>query len=128
MVARDRQIDFVITKFECEFAAAQKLFVLPARIIRIGGQTREPLRHTKDVIVFFGEIFIAPAASNRDFVQNIMFPIDLDCNRFAGLERFGQINPHHRVIDRIGQGVAILIHNRCKLKAVSSVFFGLVLS
>ena len=56
MVVRNRDGDVIVTKFQCELAAAKEFLVVPAFEVRISDHAREPLRDQEDVIATFALI------------------------------------------------------------------------
>ena len=85
MIIGDGDLYDVIAHLKCELTAAKELFVLPASGVRIGAQSREPLRHLVQVVaVFFKELKSATAAENT-IVVDLVVPVDVE---FKILPRF----------------------------------------
>ena len=61
MVARHRQIQLVVAKFQREFAGAEELLVLPANGVVIRGHARKPLCDLENRVLVVFKIFIAGA-------------------------------------------------------------------
>ena len=83
---------------------------MPALIVRIDGQTREPLGGQEQavaVLVRFGETFIAAASADHIGLGQGQAEIDGEGKALAGSERPRQFDPHHGIDDGEGQVPAV---------------------
>ena len=74
-----------IAETQCEFAAAQKLFVLPAIHLVIHGHSRIKLGDGVEVIVVFRKIFVAGAAAHFHAIVDVIPPFYVERKRAARL-------------------------------------------
>ena len=101
----------VVAKRQRELPLTQELLVLPAIVVVINGQTREPLGDGVQVVTIFGEELVTTtrigSQSRVLTVVDVVVPADLqlDFTRFSD-QRSRQINPHHRFDDGEFQGFA----------------------
>ena len=98
VVRRYGQFHIVVAELQREFAAPEELFVLPARVVRIGGQAREPLRQEEQVGVVGLEVLVAATRTDRRFVHDIEGEIDRQLQRLAGLQRGIEVDAQHGVV------------------------------
>ena len=71
MVSRYRDLDLVIAELQRELTAAEKLLVLPARIVGVGDQAGKPLGQEIYISVVFREVILAAAATNDFLLDDI---------------------------------------------------------
>ena len=77
MILRHGDGDFVIPELEGELAAPDEGFVLPAGVVRIGGEPWKPLRQEEDVFITLLEVLIATAGIHSCLVDDVVRPVDL---------------------------------------------------
>ena len=103
MIVRHRNGNAIISKFEREFSATKKLFVMPATIVGVGSHAWKPLGHFINEIIIFGEILITAAGTNQLGIDDVIGPGNGKMHRFAGFQRKRQINAHHGFDDGMAQ-------------------------
>ena len=99
----------VISKVQGELTAPKELLILPTFVVGVNHHAREKLRDSVDIIVFFFEVFISAPATVFHAVVDVVIPRDVKNKVAPRLDGFGQINSHHRVVDRIRQGTPSLV-------------------
>ena len=57
-----------------------------------------------------------------------MFPVDLDCDGLAGFKRLVQVDSHHGIVNHIGKGFPVLIHDGIEFKSILAIFKSLFLA
>ena len=107
MVARHRQIQFVVAEFQREFAGAEELLVLPANGVVIRGHARKPLRDLENRVLVIFKIFIAGALDQHLLVIDLIRPVDAKADALAGRQRHRQIDAQHGLVDHIRQRLAV---------------------
>ncbi len=106
VIGRHRQFDVVVSEVEGEFTAAQKLFVLPTRIVAIDDHARVELGDRVEVILVLLEVLIASATTDFHPVIDVVPPTDVEDQLLPRQQGLGQVHPHHRVVDDVGKRLA----------------------
>ena len=94
-------LDLVVAELQRKLTTTEERFMLPASIVGIGRQAREPLREEKQVGVVFGEILIPAARRYPHLVHDIEFPVYRETGGLPAAQCLRQIDSHHRVDDRV---------------------------
>ena len=110
MIGRRGDGDVIVAELEGELAGTQELGVMPALIVGIDGQAREPLGGQEQAVAVLagpGETLIAATATDHIGLGQGQAEIDGEGEALAGRQRAGQLDPHHGVDDGEGQGLAV---------------------
>ena len=102
--------DVIVAELQGELAGPEELGIMPALIVRIDRQTREPLGRQEDAVAILaglGETLIAAAAADDVGFGQRQAEVDVEGKALAGRQRARQFDPHHRVDDGEGQGLAV---------------------
>ncbi len=102
--------------------------MLPAGVVGVGGEAREPLCLEEDVGVVVGEALIAATAAEHVVVDDVEGPGNLELLRTARGEARGHVDAHHRVVDDVAQRAACAVGDRGDLETVRLVGVGLELA
>ena len=124
VIVRRRQRDLVVAELEREFPRAEELLVHPARVVRVGGQPREPLGDGVDAVPVLLEVFVARAGHDAFCVIDRVGPADLEHEVGARLERLGQIQAQHRLHHRVGQPASLAVGQPRDLQLTVIAFVG----
>ena len=76
--------DFIVTEFEGKFTGPEKLLVLPADGIVVGGEAGKPLGNAVDPIAVFGEEFGTGATAEKLRRIDVVLPVDAELDASAG--------------------------------------------
>ena len=87
----------IVAEFECEFALAQVLFMLPAGDIGKGGKPWEPLSDFINRVAIFFERLITGSAADQFGIVDFVSPTDLERKLLSAQKRFWQVDSHHRI-------------------------------
>ena len=103
MIIRYGHFYFKIPKGQRKFSASGKLEVLPALEIRIHRHAGIPLAHDKHIIPVLREILIAATPHLVIAIHDLIIPVYAEYKFLTRKQLPGKVNPHHGMINRIGQ-------------------------
>ena len=109
VIRRARDAHRVVAEFQGELAAPQELVVLPALVVGIGGEAREPVGQLEDamgiarhvVLVVTVEALVARARPQLQRVVDDVPPVDLEGEALAAGQRRRQVDAQHGLDDAV---------------------------
>src|SRR5215213_3532733 len=105
MIVRRRDSHEKIAELESELTASEKLIVLPAIHIVIGGHSRIPLGELVDICSIRKDLVPRPTAVNA-CVVDLVIPVDRKDIRPAGCKWSLHIDPQHCLVENVAKRVA----------------------
>ena len=126
MVFRHCDVHLVVSKSKGKFRSTTELHVLPTLKIAVNSQAGKPLCNGIEIVFIFSEVLIPSPAIAGQFIRNFIIPIALENKFLSWLQGNRHFNPHHGLVNRVGQGSASGICQCSDINPIAiQVFFGI---
>ena len=101
VIRRHRDGHFVITEGQGELSPAGELQMLPALEIAVNGHPREPLCDGIQIIAVFRKYLVTATSAYIRLIVEFVVPVNVEHELLTRLQGHRQIDPHHRLVDRV---------------------------